>query len=185
MSDKRSYRNAVEEMARDILTEHGVDEDNWNDVVSENVDSSSWIIYYGNNEEVLDNTDNEPDNDEIMGMARKDGTWRDLRQTAAFLAMERDVMDKLRELAPEYEPSYYKVKSPNGSFLTNNDIARAKWWHECNEVEDGDEMPTFEPENDEEARYDDKDDADQVEEWLEGIEIVAFNTSDEEVAIPE
>ncbi len=174
MSDKQNYWSSVEDIARDILSDHGTDEDKWQDAVHEHVDSSSWIIYYGNNEEVLDNTDNEPDNGEIMSMSNKDGDWRDLRQTAAFLAMEGDVYDKLRELASEYEPSYFKLKKQDGSFVTNNEVTGAEY----------DETPL---QNNEDVRYDSIEEAEEIAAMLDLnlFTVVAFTDDDNEVPLPE
>lgn len=71
--------------------------------IFESVDGSSYIIYYAENEDVLRETHNEPDDDEVASMGGPDRGWKDLRQTAAFLAMERDVWQTLQELDKEAE----------------------------------------------------------------------------------
>lgn len=96
------YEDEITSIAKGIIEEHGLNEDDWHDAVHESVDGHQWIIYTGFHEEILDNSDNEPDNDEVTGMADPKGGWRDFRQVAAFMAMEADVQQKLRELADEY-----------------------------------------------------------------------------------
>lgn len=99
-----SYLDDVESYARSIIENEGLNDSNWHDAVHETVDNSSWIIYYGNNEDVLDATSNEPDADDVREMLQKDsyGDWQKVRQIAAFIAMERDLNEKLREIEDEY-----------------------------------------------------------------------------------
>jgi len=98
-----SYRDDVQSIAEDIVREHGLKDDSWHDAISESVDGSSWIIYYSHNEEVLDNTDNEPDNKEVACMVKENGNWRDFRQVAAYMAMERDVWEACRKIVENEE----------------------------------------------------------------------------------
>lgn len=122
MSDLADYRETVESIARDVIENEGIDESNWHDYIHESVDGSAFIIYYGKNEVVLEATDNEPDNDEVASMCDPKGSWRDMRQTAAYLAMERDVWDKARELVEEYTPVSFKLQKQDGTFLKVGDV---------------------------------------------------------------
>jgi hypothetical protein len=102
MSQERSYDDCVEDIAREIIERCGLDDSDWHDAIHEDVDSSSWIIYTANHEEVLNNTNNEPDGDEVRSMCADDADWRDMRQMAAYMAMERDVAEKCQELVSDY-----------------------------------------------------------------------------------
>lgn len=97
-----SYNDSVEMIARTVIESEGVNEQRWHRHINESVDGSSWIMNYGKNEEVLANTTNEPDANEISGMCAENATWKDMRQIAAYMAMERDVHAKCKELVDEY-----------------------------------------------------------------------------------
>ena len=103
MSD---YWDTVRSIAEEVRKEYPNPERHHNErseYIFESVDGSSYIIYYAENEDVLRETNNEPDNAEVASMARPDGGWKDMRQTAAFMAMERDVWEVLNELDREAE----------------------------------------------------------------------------------
>lgn len=169
------YRDTVESIARDVIENEGLNDNSWHDYIHESVDGSEYIIYYGKNEEVLEHTNNEPDNDEIASMCNPKGSWKDMRQTAAYLAMERDVWDKARELVEEYTPVSFKLKKKDGTFLKVGDV-------------------TPEPEVDDDQQYDeltfeDLDEAEEAKENFETvnegqeIEVVPFNSDDEVINI--
>jgi len=88
---------AIAEEARQEYPDPDRDRDDRMQWIHESVDGSEWIIYYAKNEVVLSETDNEPDDREVAEMAPGKG-WKDMRQIAAFLAMEADVHQELREL---------------------------------------------------------------------------------------
>lgn len=100
------YWDTVRAIAEEVREEYPHPDRHHNqrsEYIFESVDGSSYIIYYNENEEVLNETHNEPDNDEVASMSRSGGNWKDMRQTAAFLAMERDVWEALKELDEEAE----------------------------------------------------------------------------------
>lgn len=99
-----NYRNHVEMVAKDIFDEHGMDEDCWLDAVHEAVDSDQYIIYTAKNQEVLDETSNEPDSSDVAAWInpKDQGDWRKVRMIAAFLAMEADINEHLRDLASNH-----------------------------------------------------------------------------------
>jgi len=165
----KDYWDSVETIAREVIEQNGLDEDNWHDTIHENVDGSSWIIYYGENEEVLECTKNEPDNEEVASMCNPKGSWRDMRQTAAFLAMERDVWEKCRELVDEYTPVAFKLKKEDGTFVKVGDV-------------------TPDVEDDEELSFTDLDDANEAKGNYETVntrtvKVAAFNDDGDEISI--
>jgi hypothetical protein len=167
-----NYWDSVESIAREVIEQNGLDYQNWHDSIHENVDSSSWIIYYAKNEEVLDCTKNDPDNDEVSSMCNPKGSWRDMRQTAAFLAMECDVWEKCRELVDEYTPASFKLKKADGTYLKVGDVT-----------------PEGEDQQDDELSFTDLDDAEEAKENYETankdkeVEVIAFNDDDNEIGI--
>lgn len=176
MSDRQEYRETVESIARDVIENEGLNENSWHEYIHESVDGSGFIIYYGQNEIVLEATNNEPDNDEVASMCDPKGSWRDMRQTAAYLAMERDVWDKARELVDEYTPAYFKLKKQDGTFLKVGDVTVES------ETEDFDEQY-------EELTFKDLDEAQEAAENFETanegqeIEVVPFNDDDDVINI--
>lgn len=103
MSDRDTgahYLNSVDSIAEEIREEYPDSDKHHNqrvERVHESVDSSRWMIYTYLNEVVIETTDNEPDGREVAVMSGPDATWRRQRQIAAFLAMEADVHEALRE----------------------------------------------------------------------------------------
>lgn len=101
MSD---YRDDVKAIAQDCIDNYpDPDDDGRHDFIHESVDGSQWVIYYSRNEEVLSISRNEPDGREVQAMAGADADWRQLRTIAAYMAMEADVWEAVRELDEERE----------------------------------------------------------------------------------
>lgn len=100
MARQRNYWNSVKAIAKEIVEElpdpEG-DSEARSERVNEAVDGSAWIIYEYNNETVIHDTENEPDDREVAAMSPRDAGWKKLRQIAAFLAMEADVYETIRE----------------------------------------------------------------------------------------
>jgi hypothetical protein len=96
-----NYLDSVEDIAKEAKQEYPnprLHHDQRAEWITESVDGSAWIIYDAKNEEVLRQTENEPDGSEVREMAGPDADWRKMRQIAAFMAMEADVHEALREL---------------------------------------------------------------------------------------
>ena len=90
---QKNYLHAVDEIAEEALKQYPDPDGDQRDVyIMESVDGASWIINYESNEEVLQATDNEPSGAEVQEMAPHDADWRKMRQIAANIAMERDVL---------------------------------------------------------------------------------------------
>jgi hypothetical protein len=92
------YLRTVTAIAEEAVAEHPGDEDTRRDYVSQSVDGSEYIIYYGAHETVLDASDNEPDGAEVRAMSADDADWRTMRTLAAYLAMELDVLAEVERL---------------------------------------------------------------------------------------
>lgn len=100
------YWQDVEGIAQDAVDTYplgGDYDDSRNDYIHESVDGSSNIIYYGENEEVLASSKNEPDAAEVASMAGSEADWRTLRTVAAYLAMMADVHEAVARLIEERE----------------------------------------------------------------------------------
>lgn len=99
-----NYYGTVESIAREVIENNGLDESDWHDAVHENVDGNYYVIYYHGNEECLEETKNEPDPDDVAELLADGdhGDWRKVRALAAYMAMEADVYEKLREIVNEY-----------------------------------------------------------------------------------
>ena len=97
------YWQDVESIAEDAIAEHPDDQDDRQEYVTQSVDGSAYVIYYSENEEVLLQSRNEPDGDEVAAMCGPNADWRRMRTVAAFMAMEADVLEKVRELIEERE----------------------------------------------------------------------------------
>lgn len=129
MSERTTtYREDVDEIAEEIFDEHGEDEQNWHTPVHETVDGHTRIIYTAENEEVLRCTNNEPDAAEIASMCGEDADWQKMRTVAAYMAMERDVFEKLNELKTEHE---YHIGPPSDaedmSFTVELSVKSSEW----------------------------------------------------------
>lgn len=96
-----TYWDSVVVLAEDVkesCPDPGKDHNCRVERIHENVDGNAWIIYYDNNETVLKQTHNDPDPGDVRSMSRQDADWKDMRQVAAYLAMEGDVWEALRDL---------------------------------------------------------------------------------------
>jgi hypothetical protein len=96
-----SYWDDLESMAEDIIESEGIDEDKWHDRITEDVDGSSYIIYYAEQDEVLSKTKNYPDERDVAGMCES-GDWQKVKTITAYLAMERDLWDTCRKVVDDY-----------------------------------------------------------------------------------
>jgi hypothetical protein len=96
------YLKAVRDIAAEAIEEYPgdtyLDIDHRSEYVSQSVDGSEYIIYYGAHETVLDASDNEPDGAEVRAMSANDADWRTQRTLAAYLAMEADVLAEVERL---------------------------------------------------------------------------------------
>jgi hypothetical protein len=101
MARKTGYLDAVDAIAREAIEEYPDPEGQHDERarwVTESVDGSEWIIYDAKNEQVLESTRNEPDARDVRAMSAPDADWKTMRTLAAFLAMEADVHQRIREL---------------------------------------------------------------------------------------
>lgn len=100
-----TYWDSVKSMAEDVKENCPDPNDNEcrSTYIHQSVDGSAWIIYFGENETVLRETNNEPDASEVKAMNGDNADWKGMRQVAAYLAMEGDVWEAVREL-DEKEP---------------------------------------------------------------------------------
>lgn len=100
----KDYKDAIDSIAREIIKDKGLNDQDWYEAVEDEVSSSWWLTYDANHETILDNTDNEPDNRDVREMLGRDdlGDWRKVREVAARLAMQNDINSKLREIEDEY-----------------------------------------------------------------------------------
>ena len=97
------YLKTVTAIAAEAIEEYpgapnDSNEDERREYVSQSVDGSEYIIYYSANETVLEATQNEPDDDEVWAMSSPRASWRTMRTSAAYLAMEADVMAEIDRL---------------------------------------------------------------------------------------
>ena len=98
------YLQDVDGIAQDVISEYpDPDDDGRQEYIWESVDGSSNITYYSEIEEVLRVSSNEPDGAEVTDMAGPDADWRKMQAVAAFMAMEADVWERVRELDDEAE----------------------------------------------------------------------------------
>lgn len=97
---RSEYFNTVDAIAEDIRKEYPDADKDHNercDAVHESVDGSEWIIYTYRVEKVLEYSKNEPDGEEVRSMSGPDADWRKQQQIAAYMAMEQDVYEAIRE----------------------------------------------------------------------------------------
>ena len=91
---ERSYWNSVKTIATETREEYpNPDDDERSDYIWQTVDASEWIIYYSNNETVLDATNNYNAIDDVGIEATTD--WKQTRMICAFYAMLQDVNDEM------------------------------------------------------------------------------------------
>lgn len=100
-----NYWNDVISIAQETIDEYPdrEDYDARNMYIAESVDGSHWVIYHHANETVLRATTNEPDGEEVRSMCADDAGWRQMRTTAAYMAMELDVHEQIMRLEDEDE----------------------------------------------------------------------------------
>ena len=90
----QDYWKSVKSIATETREEYpNPDDDERHDYIWETVDGSEWIIYYANNETVLDATNNHDAIDDVGLEATTD--WKQSRMTCAFYAMLQDVNDEM------------------------------------------------------------------------------------------
>ena len=96
---ERSYWNSVKTIATETREEYpNPDDDERHDYIWQTVDGSEWIIYYENNETVLDATNNYNAIDDFGIEASSfwlQSDWKKSRMTCAFYAMVQDVNDEI------------------------------------------------------------------------------------------
>ena len=94
-----SYRDVVMLIAEDAVREYpDPNDEGRHEYVTQSVDGSEWIIYIYRARKVLEYSQNEPDPREVMEMSGKNADWHKQQQVAAFMAMESDVWEAIREL---------------------------------------------------------------------------------------
>jgi len=93
-----NYIRTVQGIAEDAIAEYPDDDDGRQQYVSESVDGSEYVVYYGANEFVLRASQNEPDAAEVRAMSAEDEDWRTMRALAARLAMETDVVEEINKI---------------------------------------------------------------------------------------
>ena len=94
------YWADIKSMAEEICTEYpdqDADHNDRCDRVHEDVDGSQWIIYNWRIPKVLEYSSNEPDAKEVQSMSGEDADWRKQQQIAAFMAMEADLYEAIKE----------------------------------------------------------------------------------------
>jgi hypothetical protein len=98
------YYETVEAIAKEIIEEYGLNENLWYDLIIENVDGNSYIIYYAGNDVVKQASKNYGDDwREIHAMAGDDADDDRLKMVASYMAMEQDIWEACRELAKNAE----------------------------------------------------------------------------------
>jgi hypothetical protein len=92
----RNIKDIAEECKGQYPDSNG-DEERY-DHIHDSIDRSYWGIYHHANKIVLQASDNEPDGAEVRAISKADADWRNMRQVAAYLVMEADIYEALREL---------------------------------------------------------------------------------------
>ena len=108
MSEETTYWEDVQAMAKDILArleEGDFEECDMYDIIREGVDGCGWIMWYGSNEEVLEETDNYPDDRDVYDLIdpERAGDWRHVRMICAYEAMRGDLYEEIKRLQDEKE----------------------------------------------------------------------------------
>jgi hypothetical protein len=94
----QQYWQTVQIIAEQCKQEYpDPNDDKRDDYIHARIAGSYWVRHYHANEVVLAASDNEPDWADIRSMTTPDAEWRELRQVAAYLAMEQDVWQALRD----------------------------------------------------------------------------------------
>lgn len=92
---RREYRESIKTSAEEIASE-AEDEMDVTEMVETTVDADSWIIHYGYNTDVLEVSDNEPEEWKHM---ISDGTyWKEVIQAMAYDVMRQDLHEAVREI---------------------------------------------------------------------------------------
>lgn len=93
------YAASVDSLAQDLKEEFlAGDIDDMHQRVWEDVDGSQWIIYYGRNMDVLEQSRNSDAIDDAGVEISTSGGWRSILAQVAFFAMEADLWEALGEL---------------------------------------------------------------------------------------
>lgn len=98
------YQETVEAIAKEIIEDEGLEEQDWHDRITQDVDSNSYIIYYAGPPVVKEASNNFPtDMREVCELAGPEADFEKLLQVAAFIAMEADIYQECRNLAEDAE----------------------------------------------------------------------------------
>lgn len=89
----REYQRRLDVMA-DIIEDRYEDTDDLHDLIFEEVDSSSMVLYTSEALDVLRVADSEPQ--EWQHMVGDGASWQQVIQTMAFTALRADLYEKLR-----------------------------------------------------------------------------------------
>jgi hypothetical protein len=95
---EKNYWQTVQGIAEDAMAEYPGMLPDLEQYVSESVDGSEYVVYYGANEFVLRASQNEPDDGEVCAMSTTNANWRTMRSNAARLAMEADVFEEINRI---------------------------------------------------------------------------------------
>jgi hypothetical protein len=91
---RQDYRNSIETMADVIEDEYDMGYDELSEMVWENVDSSSWVIYTDKNILALEYGNNQPE--EWKHLVGDNSSWQEVVQAMAFRVVEQDLYDELQ-----------------------------------------------------------------------------------------
>lgn len=92
-TDREKYYEHIDTIC-DVVENRANERDQIAELVWNEVDSSEYIIYYSKNLDVLQISDNEPE--EFQHLIDDDSSWREVIQMMAYKVMEQDVYDQLR-----------------------------------------------------------------------------------------
>lgn len=110
MSD---YRNRVQSIAKEIRERYpNPEDDDRYQAIWETVDGSGWLYREEDQDIVLEDTGNYPDEREVAELDGGSGDWRKVKQITATLAMQGDVRAKLEELDEEAFESKARKRWP-------------------------------------------------------------------------
>jgi hypothetical protein len=91
---EQDYWNTIKSIAKETQVEYPNPNDGeQTEYIWESVDGSEWIIYYANNETVLNATNNHDAIDDVGIETTTD--WKQTRMTCALYAMFQDVQDEM------------------------------------------------------------------------------------------
>lgn len=109
----KEYREEIKNLATEIIQEYSAGNiDDIHDSVHEYVDGHSWIIYYAQNNEVLNHTDNQYAIEDVydeegIGKLFKEGGVQRILQAQAYFAMEADLSQEVHEQSEAAELEVY------------------------------------------------------------------------------